>query len=70
MAKKFYNITVSWNDPYPKEYKCTTEGSNIVSGTAKALRKFREENKGRRIKDINLKVLQLGKLPEGKDEKE
>jgi hypothetical protein len=58
MAKKNYTVKVEWMDPFPKESEYRTEGSNIVSGTAKGLRQFRKDNKGRKIKNITIKVLQ------------
>lgn len=56
---KTYLVVIKWNDPYPKEFKYTEAGSSLAVAIAKAARRFRNENKGRRIKQININVTQL-----------
>lgn len=56
---KTYLVVIKWNDPYPKEFKYTESGSSLAVAIAKAARRFRNENKGRRIKQININVTQL-----------
>lgn len=56
---KNYLVVIKWNDPYPKEFKYTESGSSLAVAIAKAARHFRQENKGRRIRQININVTQL-----------
>ena len=53
-----YLVEVRWDDPYPKVFNYRTVGSNIGLGAYRALKQFRKENKGRRIKSVSLKVNQ------------
>lgn len=56
---KNYLIIIKWADPYPKEFKFTEKGSSIAVAGGKALRQFRKEQKGRRIKELDVKIRQL-----------
>ena len=56
---KQYLVIITWNDPYPKKYEFRENGTNISVAVARATRVFRKEQKGRRIKELNIKVSQL-----------
>ena len=56
-----FEIDITWNDPYPKMFRYRTEGSTIGLGVYRALKQFRKENKGRRIKNLNLVVKQYAR---------
>lgn len=56
---KNYLVIIKWDDPFPKEFKYTESGSSISVAIARAARKFRQDNKGRHIKQININVTQL-----------
>jgi hypothetical protein len=57
-----YLVRLSWDDPYPKEWPNRdgeiAEG-NLSSAIGKVVRKFRKENKGRRIKEIRIRAIRL-----------
>ena len=57
---KNFLVQIIWNDPYPKRYEYRSEGSNFAVGIARAVRTFRKENKGRRVKHLDLKVQEYG----------
>lgn len=56
---KSYSIEVSFNDPYPKTNRFRMEGSNLPAVTGKALRAWRKEHKGRKIKKLTINIQQL-----------
>jgi len=51
---KNYLVIITIDDPYPKKFTYRTEGSSFAVGVAKALRTFRKEFKGHRIKNGNI----------------
>lgn len=56
---KHYTIDITWNDPYPKNFTYREDGSSIAVAVGKAMRTFRKEQKGRRIKSLIIKVNQF-----------
>ena len=56
---KHYLVHIIWDDPYPKEFKYQSEGSNIAVAIGKALRSFRKEQKGRRITTLKVNAVYL-----------
>ena len=57
---KHYLVEVMWNDPYPKKFPYRMEGSSIAVGVGKALRQFRKDVRGRRIKALTIKSIMYG----------
>ncbi len=53
---KTYLIKVSLLDPYPKENIYRAEGSNFPCAVGKALRQWRKDYKGRKIKQLTIKA--------------
>ena len=53
-----FQVEILWNDPYPKKFNYRTIGSSIGLGAYRALKQLRSENKGRRIKDLTIKIQQ------------
>ena len=57
---KNYLVVITFDDPFPKESSYTiAKVSNIAMGAYKAIKLFRAENKGRRIKNLKISVTQL-----------
>ena len=56
---KHYTIDITWNDPYPKNFTYREDGSSIAVALGKAVRNFRKEQKGRRIKSLVVKITQI-----------
>ena len=54
----YYQVEIKWSDPYPKNKSYRTIGSSIGLGAYRALKQFRKENRGRRIKNISLNLIQ------------
>ena len=54
----YFQVEILWNDPYPKKFNYRTVGSSIGLGAYRALKQLRNENKGRRIKDLTIKIQQ------------
>jgi len=57
---KTYRITISFDDPYPKESVYREEASSFATAVKRGLEKFRKEHKGKRIKDLSLMCQDLG----------
>ena len=51
---KKYLASITIDDPFPKKFDYRVEGSSLAVAGAKALRVFRKELKGRRLKQIKL----------------
>ncbi len=56
---KTYFVEISFLDPYPKNNDYRESGSNFAAAIGKALRKWRGEYKGRKIKSIIIKAKML-----------
>ena len=56
---KHFLIVITWYDPFPKEFRYQEGGGQIWTAVARALRQFKSENKGRRVKQLSIKVTQL-----------
>ena len=56
---KTYFIDISFLDPYPVTNTYRETGSNYPASIGKALRNWRKEHKGRKIKSITIKAKQL-----------
>jgi hypothetical protein len=57
---KHYLIDISWFQPYPKTATYRIIGSSFSVAVGKALRQFRRENKGRKIKSATIKFQMYG----------
>jgi hypothetical protein len=57
---KQYLVEILWNDPFPKQSPYRTEASSFIPAIAKALRIWRKENKGRKIKKGMIKFQHYG----------
>lgn len=62
-----YLVEVSLNDPYPKRFNYRTTGSSFSVAVGKALRMFRAEFKGRRVKEATIKFQHYASLPSTPD---
>ena len=52
---KNYYIKLTINDPYPKHYESTDQGSNVAIAVKRAIQKFRKEKWQRRpLKEISI----------------
>ncbi len=54
-----YLVKVSWNNPYPVENEYRIEATNLATAAARGIRKWRKENKGRRVKNIKIQLIKL-----------
>lgn len=56
---KNFLAEIVWESPYPKRFSYRIKASGIATGVARAIRMFRAENKGRKIKKVAVKIEQL-----------
>jgi len=56
---KNYLTEIVWESPYPKRFSYRIKASSIATGVARAMRMFRTENKGKKIKKVAVKIEQL-----------
>ncbi len=56
---KNYLVTITFMDPYPRESSYRSAASNIRAAVGKGLKGWRKENKGRKIKQLTIKAIQL-----------
>lgn len=54
--KKHWIVDIVWYHPYPKQYQYRIEANALPTGVKRALAMFRKEEKGRRIKELTIKV--------------
>ena len=52
-------VQVSVNIPYPKQFDYRETATSIGTAINRAIRKFRKEVKGKRIKQVNVKAIRL-----------
>ena len=57
---KHYLAEIVWNNPYPKKFNYRVSGSNIALGAKRSVMELRKENKGRRIKELQIKITEYG----------
>ena len=55
---KHFLVNILWSDPYPKEHSYRIEANNIGLASYRGIKQFRKKNKGRRIKNITVKLLE------------
>ena len=56
---KNYRITIVFNDPFPKESVSTETAGNLATAVARALRSWRKAFKGRRVKELSIKIITI-----------
>ena len=56
---KNYLVKVSAMLPYPTEKQYREEASNMATASARAIRKFRKENGGRKITTLRVQIIKL-----------
>ena len=54
-----YFIQISFASPYPIVKSYQIESSNLSGAVGKATRQWRKEVKGKKIKEVNIKVTRL-----------
>lgn len=59
---KSFQVTVSYEDPYPKSKTYRSEATEFSSGVSRALKMFRKDNKSCRIKHCTIVMDDLGKV--------
>jgi hypothetical protein len=59
MPKNFL-VQATINVPYPKHYEARVVGTNIGVALGRGWREIRKDIKGRRIKEIVVRVISLG----------
>jgi len=56
---KTHLIKIFWDNPYPKGTEYRIQSFNILSAPNKALRLWRTERKGERLKKVRLEAITL-----------
>lgn len=56
---KTFLIEISYLKPYPKQQEFRITASNMATATARALRDFQKENKGRRFTNLTIKIIKI-----------
>ena len=54
-----FQIAISYYAPYPKENKYDIDTWEFSTAVGKALRKWRQDNKGKKIKELTIKAIKL-----------
>jgi len=55
---KHYLIEILWSNPYPLTETLRIESSSLASACGKALRQFRKIHKGKRLKQLTIRIRQ------------
>lgn len=56
---KNYFIQISFDAPYPKQWSIRQGGNSFGTAIGRAIRNWKKEVKGKRIKEIKVKAIQL-----------
>ncbi len=54
-----YLITISFEMPYPKEHTTRQKANSFSPAVSRAIKEWRKEYKGKRVKKITIKAIQL-----------
>jgi hypothetical protein len=64
---KTFAIAIQFSDPFPKRKEYRESATQFDFAVKKALRQFRKDFKGKRIKSFSVQVTDLGGIPKGSD---
>ena len=52
-------VRVKANIPYPKEFEYRIEATQFSTASSRAIRQFRKELKGKRLKTIRIEIIKV-----------